>query len=64
MDVRVRSNQVYDQVRESMRGQFRRRVAINTYRQVNREVFGQVYRHTEREIYDQVHRQVRGIWWM
>lgn len=65
MDVRVISNRVYDQVRDSMRGQFRRQAEVNTYRQVQVNAYKQVYRHTGREIYDQVHGQVvRGIWWM
>ena len=64
-DVRVISNQVYDQVRDSMRGLFRRQAEVNAYRQVQVDVYMQVYRHTGREIYDQVHRQVvRAIWWM
>lgn len=65
VDVRVISNRVYDQVRDSMRGQFRRQAEVNAYRQLQVDVYMQVYRHTGREIYDQVHRQVvRAIWWM
>lgn len=65
MNVRVRSNQVYDQVRDLVRWQFIERVDEQTYDHVNREVYGQVSRHTGHEIYYQVSSQiVRGRWWM
>ena len=62
MDVSVISNRVYQKVRDSMRGQFRRRAEVNTYRQVRVEVLDQLSRHTGHEIYYQVFSQiVRGI---
>lgn len=61
VDVRVTSNQVYDQVRASMRGLFIRQAEVNAYRQVQVDVYMQVYRHTGREVYSQVHRQFRVI---